>query len=273
MGFCLIANPPKFFSVPHHSFFNDLLVWEILCEGRKWLSEDLNERIVSGATKTLVNLRGNGKRITHGDVSIEMFSYFFPIDAKTHRNRLFRWFVRIMDVAVPDNDTTCVIFPAICRVSSALNCNVIQDWQKDWAAFILFLREHLHNKGKYGQGPLSYENGSRDEDFGIATWIFDECNEVDPTVNTNVLGFLVTVFPRVDSELQIQAQEIAHVIFEFLFRHASTKNLTSQRFQQYYPMGMALFCWYRFSHIWRGSSFELRRQLDPLNRFQGIHDC
>jgi hypothetical protein len=270
-GFSLVANPKSPLAFPHHSFFNDLLVWEALFQAKPWLTMEARERINKGSLSTLMALRGKGRLVNQDGFSFEMFGYFYPINPSTPRKGVFKFLAKVMDVAVPDNDTNSVVFSASIQVAALLKYDLGAQWQEDWAECMRFLKAHQYGKGRYGSGPLSYENGSDASDAGVVTWILEESNEVDPSANVNILGFIASIYPSLNEELQGVAQTVARGIFEFLDRHACSGKLMTQRFQQYYPMGSAIFFWHRFEGIWKKQTKVTQQCLDPLGRFESIH--
>jgi len=269
-GFGYVANPRNPLSFFHQSFFNDLLIWEILWKVREFVPPSTGARITEGVQKTLGALRGNGRSVEYEGMSLEMFSYFSPIDAEPSRKGFFRSLVKLMDVGVPDNDTTSVVFSAAIRLADLAGLDIEGGWKNDWSAFIPFLKEHVYRRGKIGMGSLSYENGVEDMDRGVYTWILEKNNDVDATSNVNILGFLATIFPRLDAKLKQTSVELARGIFDFLRKHAHNGKMVTQRFQQFYPMSSALFYWHRLSSIWADADAETRCNLDPEGCFQEI---
>ncbi len=269
-GFCLISNPKNPLSLQHMSFFNDLLVWEVLTEASRFLSDEIVERIRRGSEKTLAGLHRQGVPVKRDEFSLVMYSYFSPVEYVEKRHPLFRFLVRLMDFAVPDNDTSSIVYSSCAWFASRTRLALQDQWAHDWEMFVRFLGEHVFRKGRFAKGILNYENGVEENDRGVYTWIFENNNEVDATTNVNVLGYLATAFRFLHRDTQALAAEISSGIFRMLGKHAEEGRLASLRFQQYYPPGVALFFWNRFSILWSGLDVSIQQQMDEDAQFKVV---
>lgn len=218
--------------------------------------------------------RANCRKVSSNGFDLDLYSYFPSRDHLIDKSSLaYRYFLTL-DAAVPDNDSTSIVFSAFLRLRGQLGGleGRGSDSDSNIHAFLALLEAHVNGDGRFGQGSPSYENGVDRRDHGILTWLFDHHNELDPTSNVNVLSFLATLsVARQGPDGSIAG--LARRILGFLDRHAGQGGFLTGRIQQYYPAGSVYFFWYRMESAMMRLQPEIRASLDPegvVERIGGI---
>ncbi|HLP41682.1 MAG TPA: hypothetical protein VK465_09260, partial [Fibrobacteria bacterium] len=264
-GFSERFVPGRKYNFRYRSFCTDLLVWESAVLAARHFGVALPRSAFGDLGACLNLVLANRYDVPFEGRDIPMFSYFPRRDHLVPRdNAVYRLFFS-RDDNVPDIDTTCLILGSALLLSGEEGAGDLP-YAHDLATtlgFLSLMEQHVHGQGRYGRKSLSYENGTRIEDRGVMTWVFDDHNEVDPTSNVNILAWLALIRRAHPDVPAARVTALARGILAFLARHAADGSLLSPRFQSYYPLGPVFLFWRRFRRAFDSLPEDERAAFDP----------
>jgi hypothetical protein len=109
----------------------------------------------------------------------------------------------------------------------------------------------------------------------LGTYFTSGANDVDPTVNVNILESLVSNTARWRVVEKPYLVEVAHIVLSYLCRLGERGLLLSRYQHQYYSQSAFTFFWKRLSRVLSGVPQDVRALLDPersLEYLNGIVD-
>jgi len=254
----------------HACIFGDALILEclILAAEKSNQLNFLKEKYASEIQKISNSIGSEGRLIESNGKRFYKFSYYPQQNHMVQKNHPMYKYFESWDMAVPENDSSSIIYSFMMQVCRLLEINIpcLHSHDQMISDYIDNLKEHIWQKGKFGKGLLSYDRGYEKDETGILTWIHDQNNELDPTVNVNILSYLTSLMLRNYSIKQ--STPIFHTILEFLFKLAHREKIFKPEFQQYYSKGALIFLWYRFLILYEKIPDSLKNEMDSNGRIK-----
>jgi len=233
----------------HRGTYGDLIVIEsylIVSESFGLLQK--RQPSISKVSESLLKIIApDGRLITDKNSNKLMtYSYYPQHNHLVSKNHPMYKYFDVWDVTCPENDSTAVVYSCFQTIRNLLNINIVEleNHNKSVENYANYLYDYLRGEGLYGKEKLCYETGFNKTDSGVLTWILEKHNELDPTVNINILSYLASLMGNGMTNKTIYY--LSNQIIKFLFDLANRDLLLQPRVQIYYPIGSVYFLWYRF---------------------------
>jgi hypothetical protein len=270
-----------------HTFFNDIFILEalltILSDMPDLVSDDLYNRIYRTSASILQKMIGNLETFHTDAGDVEIINFFPPNDLRMDPSSLFYRQVSSWKID-PDTDCTygnLVAFDYFLKLTEANPGGRIKEIPYELVerikgvvnnpAFLDLILEFQALPGSRHKARITI-NGLDPENGGIMTWIGTRENDVDPTVNINVLTSVLRNRTRWNLfERQDFLKSLQHTLNMLVGLVRTGMHEKDRTFLYYLPI---VFCvkFARFYHEYDQLSAAEKKAFDPNGLVDEMRD-
>lgn len=271
-GFSEPHIPGRKYNFKYRSFFSDLMVLEAMGRATQTFGLTLSAEFKAHTETWITTAWENEFPTPYEGSTLALFAYPPPRDHGIPKSDPIHKIFVESGKNVPENDSSCFIRSGILHVAESFGIGqeYYRDSFEDTNRLIRFLGDHVRGKGRYGQKEPSYAAGVGPGEYPISVWVFDAHNEYEPFCNVNMLEYLVRVW-REQPDIDIpKLCSISAGVLQYLAKHAHRGDLISPRFMHYYPLGVSLYLWWRFTESVHLLNPDQKSKFDPNNDMDKI---